>query len=52
MNTNALIEAHALFVLINQAVEMGRFSLARDLEEKAIALIREHMNSLPLKDIR
>ena len=52
MKTDSLIAAHGLFVAINKAVELGQFSLARDLEEKAIALIREHMNSLPLKDVR
>ena len=52
MNTQAQIVAKGLFPAVEKAIELGQFSLARDLIEKQIAGLREHMNSLPLKDIR
>ena len=52
MKTDSQISAKLLFPAIEQSIELGKYSKARDLIERQIALLREHMNSLPLKDIR
>ena len=52
MKTDSQIIAKSLFPQIEKAIELGQYSLARDLQSRQIELLREHMNSLPLKDIR